>query len=132
VLTPFIQGLFDPLTPAEKEFVDLFRYREGKYYIIGAQDDGDTLDHEECHALYYVNDEYRKQVDQILASEAFDVSHVEKQIKRMMYHPSVIMDEVHAYISTGDRGWFKEHSLEFPEKAHKRLRAAKEKHFKRS
>lgn len=130
VLAPFIQGLFDPLTPGEQDLVNLFRFRTDKFYIIGAQDQ-EVLDHEECHALYHVNEKYRKEVDKVLTKCAWDISSVEKTIRRMMYHPSVVMDEVHAYTSSADREWFKSNSLTFPDKVHKELRAIKRRHFKR-
>jgi len=64
VLTPFLQGLFDPLTEAEQKILDLIRYRTDKYYIIGsAKNCDDSINkHELLHAYFYLNQEYQKQV----------------------------------------------------------------------
>lgn len=131
VLEPFVRGLFDPLTPAENALVNLFRFRDGRFYIIGSQDD-DTLDHEECHALYYVSEAYRAAVDAVLGRHAAELAPVERCVRRMMYHPSVVPDEVHAYVSEGDEDWFLENRLEFPKRVHAKLRALKAAHMKRT
>ena len=58
VLIPFKQGLFDPLTTEETELLNLFKYRNDHFYIMGAQN-VETLRHELSHALYDSNIKYK-------------------------------------------------------------------------
>jgi hypothetical protein len=84
------------------------------FYIIALY--GDTpneqyLNHEICHALYYLNKDYKLETDKL-------VRKLPKDIKRIMvawlkdngYVRSVITDEINAYLSTSSegslRGWF--------------------------
>lgn len=128
VLVPFIQGLFDPLTPAEQEFLELFRYRQDRFYIIGAQaGDPETLDHEICHGLYYTNDKYRSAVDRVLEEDRQILLPVRRAIKDMMYHPEVIDDEVHAYTSVGTNDL---EGVIFPQSTHRALRKIKNRYYK--
>lgn len=99
VLLPFIRGSFDPLTDAEQEIVDLFRFRTDKFYIIGTSSDGDgdALDHELCHGLYYTCEEYRQSVDNCLND--FDLEDIFSFLLEKGYCGEVLQDEAHAYIS---------------------------------
>lgn len=131
VLEPFIKGLFDPLTDEERQFLDLFKDRTDKYYIIGTHEDASgTLDHEVCHGLYYINSEYQKEVDQVLFEMGDLLIPLKQWLLKSGYAVEVLEDECHAYVSA-DWKWLKEkHSIEIPEEYHKQLRAIKEKHFK--
>jgi hypothetical protein len=130
ILDKFKQGLFDPVTAGEQELLDLFRRRNDKFYIIGAQND-EVLDHETCHGLYYTNNGYRAAVDKVLKVNHDELAPVRKVISGLMYHPSVIQDEVHAWVSSSleelaDLG------VSPPMHVHKALRAIKEKFYKES
>lgn len=121
--------MFDPLTLGEQELLDLFRYRTDKYYVIGAQS-ADILDHEECHALFHVNDAYRKKVLNLLDKHEKDTASIKDWlINENGYHHSVIMDEVHAYTSAS-RDLFEIHNISFPEELHKKLRKLKSQYMK--
>lgn len=97
VVDPFTKGLFDPLTDHEKEIVNLFRYRTDKFYIIGTNDTS-AIDHEICHALFYVDDDYKNQV-----TKEIDKVRKNKEVKAFLhqlavdYNESVLDDELHAY-----------------------------------
>jgi hypothetical protein len=65
VLIPFKEGLFDPLTSEEQSLVDLFKYRNDNFYIIGAQNSA-TLRHELAHALYASSTKYCEEINKFL------------------------------------------------------------------
>ena len=67
VLLPFKQELFNPLTLQEKELLELLKYRNDNYYIIGAQNNS-TLRHELSHAMYGYDIEYRELIDTFIKS----------------------------------------------------------------
>lgn len=128
VLEPFIKGLFDPLTKKEQEIVNLFRHRDDKFYIIGSQDNKDTLEHEICHGLWYTNDKYRAECEAVLKHGGKDLENVRKKVASMMYHPSVIVDEIHAYMSANYDYVVNDWEVEAPEHVHLALRKIRKKY----
>ena len=97
VLTPFYNGLFDPLNKKEKAFLRAFRRKKMRFYIIGAaEDDHTTLTHEIAHGLFFTNLTYRNEV--ILALGHSNLSRLYEFFKVEGYHPDVWVDEAHAYI----------------------------------
>lgn len=105
VLKPFYFGKFDPLTRQEKTLLDMMRKEKGKFYIIGTFKDGD-LRHEVAHALFYVNAAYRREAKKII--KTVDMKLFGKEFVAMGgYHPSVWLDEAHAYLMEPDKKWFK-------------------------
>lgn len=101
VLTPFKQGLFDPLTIQEKELLGLLKYRNDNYYIIGAQNNS-ILRHELSHAMYGYNKKYKNEIDNFIKSNNKNFSKVLKYILKKGYHKSVLNDELQAYITDND------------------------------
>ena len=60
-----------------------------------------ALDHELCHAFYYVNRDYKAQVDQLLLEFPREVGLIRKVLLQWgIYAPEVLDDEVHAYLAT--------------------------------
>lgn len=110
-LKPFVQGLFDPLTPAEADLVELFRYRTDEFYIIGAQLDQEAefsaLEHEICHGLYYTNPDYRDACQLIIEEHRTELTPILDYLKLKLYHPAVWDDECHAFISC-DLEWLRD------------------------
>lgn len=102
VLNPFIKGLFDPLTPEEQKLLELFKYRTGRFYIIGVNEKR-SLDHEICHGLWYTNETYRNKVKAVLetyrTTSKFNEFYTALQAD---YNESVIEDEIHAYHAAND------------------------------
>jgi len=96
VLQPFYEGKFDPLLDKEKEFLELFREREGIFYIIGTHGDANAgaLKHEIAHGLYYTFPEYRQKVDAVLAK--VDLREIKKDLLEIGYCEQVLQDEAHA------------------------------------
>jgi hypothetical protein len=117
-LKPFYEGLFDPLTKYESEFIEMFRNREDNFYIIGTycEDEAseDYLDHELCHALWHTNKLYKKGVNRLL--KAADLSKTIKGFtKKLGYHKDVVFDEIQAYLST-DVTMLVDRDIEYPVK----------------
>jgi hypothetical protein len=101
VLVPFKQGLFDPLTPQEKELLSLLKYRNDNFYLIGAQNNS-TLRHELSHAMYGYDKRYRIEIDSFIKTHNKDFSKVSKYIIKKGYDKSVLNDELQAYITDND------------------------------
>ena len=100
ILKPFYDGKFDPLSEKEKQLLKLFKNENGKFYIIGIHKDTKSvvnlLKHEMAHGLFYTNDEYRKNVQNILAQ--YDLKKIKNELREKGgYHEEVLDDEVHAY-----------------------------------
>lgn len=70
-----------------------------KFYIIGTQiKDDRTIVHETAHALYYLNDSYRKEMDFLIS----EMSHERKAkwydwLLKKQYCEEVLDDEIQAY-----------------------------------
>lgn len=101
VLVPFKQGLFDPLTSGEQNLLDLLKYRNDNFYIIGAQSN-DTLRHELAHALYGYDSEYKKQIDNFINKNKNKVIKVLKHLEQKGYTKDVLYDELQAYVTDND------------------------------
>lgn len=112
-LRPFIKGTFDPLTPHEEDMVMLFRDKLEPYYIIGVyeKEDGSkhAIDHEISHALFYVNKEYKAEIQAALkeSNQQELIRAVKDFLISWGYSETVIEDEFHAYCGV-DYDWFKD------------------------
>jgi hypothetical protein len=99
----FFRGDFDPLSEKELKFIKrlfLIAQNHLKFYVIATyKGTGNAFDHELCHALYYVNDEYRRGMKRILKGQ--DLTSVNVALKQLTYHPSVWLDEAQAFMATG-------------------------------
>jgi hypothetical protein len=97
-LKPFYAGKFDPLSEKEKELLRLFKGLWERFYVIGIYDsDGrDSLTHELAHALYFIDDGYRKAVQK--AMSGYKTTKLARQIAAAGYAKHVIRDEIHAYL----------------------------------
>lgn len=107
VLKPFRDGLFDPLTEEEKNFLNLIKYRNDDFYIIAAQNE-ETIRHELSHALYSYSVQYKKSVDQLCTKYQNDLKKISSYLLNKGYHKSVINDELQAYITDNDNDFIKE------------------------
>lgn len=101
VLNPFIDGLFDPLTDEEQNLLDLFKYRDDNFYIIGAQNNS-VLRHELSHALYSNNTGYKKEIDRYILKNKKYLTKTSKYILEKGYCKEVLNDELQAYITDND------------------------------
>lgn len=101
VLNPFREGLFDPLLDEEKNLLDLFRYRNDNFYIIGAQNNS-VLRHELAHALYSHNLKYKQAIDSYIYKNKKALAKTSKYILEKGYCKEVLNDELQAYITDND------------------------------
>ncbi|HYT45795.1 MAG TPA: hypothetical protein VEP90_25945, partial [Methylomirabilota bacterium] len=78
-------------------------YRNDKYYIIGTWKEGD-IDHELCHAWYYLDPEFKKHADacvKVLKNKyRQQYDKVVNWLLKEGYSKKVINDEVMAYMAT--------------------------------
>jgi len=99
VLKGFRDGTMGELSPMEKQVVDLVAYIPEPFYLIAiATDDSDsvgTLRHEIAHGLYATNADYRAEVLMHLEGARLAPIH---RLLYTAYHPSVWLDECHAYV----------------------------------
>jgi hypothetical protein len=70
------------------------------YYLIGAEPkDKDTIKHEMCHALYYLDKEYQESVNCIISELNRSVfAQFRSHLLNIGYSKQVITDEINAYI----------------------------------
>ena len=75
----------------------------GRFYVIGTFKSDKKLDlevkkHEIAHALFYLDNQYRRNVENIL--KTIDCRRIHRYIKNLGYHKEVFVDETHAYLIT--------------------------------
>lgn len=71
------------------------------FYVVGSPADEpvSTMEHEFRHGLWYLYDGYRRPMIELM--RRYPTAGLRKQILKLGYHPSVIDDEVQAYVLTG-------------------------------
>jgi hypothetical protein len=78
---------------------------EKPFYIIGGlKGDMNVIDHEIAHALYYMNESYKVEMEDLnyhfFKTHRMQYSKMVKKLKKMGYGENVIRDEIQAYMST--------------------------------
>lgn len=73
------------------------------YYLLGVRlGDMNTLDHEIAHGFYTTEESYKKGVDAIVAEMNVETKNkILKRLHEIGYAPSVGIDELQAFMSTG-------------------------------
>jgi len=72
------------------------------YYLIGSNNDTNTIEHECCHALYFLDKEYKKKANDILKKLNKSVrKKAEDVLYELGYTKAVFNDELQAYLTTG-------------------------------
>lgn len=83
-----------------------------KGYLIGCDENDDSIkDHELTHALFYINDDYRYQVKELLLKASSDSKIINEMSKSLLdsgYCQKVVIDEIQAYVTTGEQEYFDE------------------------
>src|SRR5690606_16630086 len=76
---------------------------DGKpFYIIGSSGNNTTMKHEVAHGLYYTNQSFRGEMDNLIESVDQESRNAFfKALKDMRYCKEVFKDEMQAYLSTG-------------------------------
>lgn len=90
-------------TPYDKLFKDIINNIKSKDgYIVGVDKiNTSTFYHELCHALYYTNKDYKREMDMITKSiSKSNINNFKKNLKKKGYCMEVLNDEIQAYMST--------------------------------
>ena len=76
---------------------------ESRAYFIGSSEEtSQVFEHEIAHGLYYLNDQYRQEMDILVREIPLDTKNgLCKVLTKMGYYDKVIVDEIQAYLSTG-------------------------------
>lgn len=76
----------------------------GKFYLIGTiEGEGDVMEHEFAHGMYYLNEDYRKDMDKLVKEMPTEErEEMFRYLKNLGYAKSVWKDETQAYLSTGE------------------------------
>lgn len=84
--------------------LDYFHLHDDKFYVIAtfdAEGNDNIINHELCHAMYYLNNSYRKKMNNHLKTfERRD--ELGDCLKKLSYADNVIDDEIQAYMATTD------------------------------
>lgn len=99
IFEPFRQGKFDPLSERESILLNAFGSVEPPFYIIGTNNKDEALDHETCHALFYVDPQYREACSSLIIKHRNELNSIFNKINNLGYHDAVAIDEAHAYCS---------------------------------
>jgi hypothetical protein len=70
------------------------------YYVIGSEPKHkETIDHELCHALYYLIPAYKEHVNLIISKlNCVTFTNFKERLLKMGYSKPVILDEINAYV----------------------------------
>ena len=72
------------------------------YYLIGSKTDVSTIEHECCHALYFLEKEYKENANRIIKKLHRSLrKKAEDVLFELGYDRSVMDDEIQAYLTTG-------------------------------
>ena len=79
-----------------------------KFYLIGVYKNGD-LGHEISHAYYYLDSQYKKEMNSITDSlnKNFFIKNISNKLLDMGYCKNVIKDEIQAYLATSTKAYLK-------------------------
>jgi hypothetical protein len=113
VFESFKAGMFDSLSENETKLLRAVKDMKGKFYVIGSKKGDElSLSHEFLHAIYYVNDKYRKAVIKLFKKHK--LNKLKKHLIDISYHKDVLIDECQAYIGANSE-WLKFNELEVDE-----------------
>ena len=78
--------------------------RDPRYYLIGSEGDNETTKrHEIAHALYHLNNEYKRKVDKVVKRITPKIhKQIEEYLLEIGYTKKVVVDEINAYFATED------------------------------
>lgn len=97
ILTPFRDGLFDPLSENEERLVGCLSEISDSDYVIASTISSKRVEHELLHALVYLFPDYRKTILKIVRQ--FKPLEMFQELKDLGYPRSVMADEVNSYVA---------------------------------
>jgi len=123
IFNDFKDGLFDPLTKGEQNILETIKGRRNNFYVIATSSNShlNTMDHEICHALWYLEPTYKRATIRLINKYRNELSSLFKFLKDNGYNDQVLLDEAHAY-SSADYEWLKKKNIQVPELLHNELR----------
>lgn len=111
VVNDFYDKFYDGLLAKEQRLYDMIYETDGmgnqvppedleRYYVIGLYEEG-SLDHELAHALYYLNDDYRRVVNALVKALPKTTGEtIKKWLLDKGYSKPLVVDETNAYLAT--------------------------------
>jgi len=102
IFVPFAKGLFDPLDEYESNLLNLFKYRENAFYVIGTTENNkEAIGHEICHALWHLDLDYCTEASYVIDTMINDVNcdKIKNWLLRKGYSKHLIKDELNAYLA---------------------------------
>jgi len=79
---------------------EILQKNQDRYYLIGAgPKDKDTINHEICHALYYLDKDYKFRVDYVVSELNIKLlNYFKSDLLDKGYSKGVLTDEINAYM----------------------------------
>ena len=101
----------NPLSDYECDLWSIINFSnidKNNYYIIGAlKKDKDVIEHEIAHALYYMNADYKSEMDMLtesfLKENKKEFNKFVKELKKLGYCEYVTNDEIQAYMASSTK-----------------------------
>lgn len=128
-IRPFRTGMFDPLTEQEIKLLSLIPDRLEPYYVIGFHSGESALEHEICHGLYFIDEQYRNEVNKVIIRNMSKLKELEKYLLKIGYCEEVLADEFNAYVCE-DSDYLKDKGIKYPDIT-KELKALKKASLRR-
>lgn len=101
ILTPFRNGLFNPLSKNEAWLVECLSKISDLDYVIASSENSNRVEHELLHALVYLFPDYEKMVLGIV--KKFKPIEILQELRYLGYSRFVMADEVNSYIAEPGR-----------------------------
>ncbi len=104
VIEGFTPARFGQFSRKENWVIDQLSNIPGDFYVIASvsrnkSKNEETKAHELMHAMFYLNKEYAKQVEEII--QKHDFTAFKSELKEMGYCDEVLVDEINAFVCTG-------------------------------
>jgi hypothetical protein len=91
----------DDFNDYDQVIKDIHQQYKTKYYLIAADNDNETINHELCHAFFFLYKDYKAKANQLVKSLLHSVyKEIKKSLLELGYCNKVINDEIQAYLST--------------------------------
>jgi hypothetical protein len=99
-------------------------------YLIGITDVCQLREHELTHAMYYIDDEYRAATTHIFDRTPIElITALSDALLNEGYAPITVMDEIQAYITTGESDMFQDIKHDYFDTLRSQLIELHKKHF---
>jgi len=94
-------NVYDDLIKSFHDSINEKLEQKNHYYLIGANNDKKTIEHELCHAFYFLDADYRTATNNVLRKLGKSVyKKMTKALLDVGYCQPVLLDELQAYLIT--------------------------------